>query len=165
MPPGFWEQYGVWIVVGSLLVIYIVSWVVWLIRRRQRPTSVPPEIEARRALAKWQGQPEAGKALAGISRITKIYFQRAFDLPAGEHTTAEINGLARDSKQIGPDLAQSLAVFLVELDRRKFDDPKPGASRSALEEANALIDLAEKRREALRESEKRAAKEQHARQS
>ena len=165
IPPGFWEQYGVWVIVATLIFVYLVTWGIWLVMRKRKPMNTPPEVEAKEALAAIHGQPEDGETLAEISRIVKIYFVRAFNLPPQEHTTAEITVLACESQQIGPELGQKLGVYLTELDRRKFATGIQIAGRTALEQAEELIQASEDRRKELRIQEQEAAKQQHARQS
>jgi Domain of unknown function (DUF4381) len=165
IPPGFWEQYGIWVIVAGLIFVYLVAWVIWLVMRKRKPMSRPPEVEANEALAAIRGQPENGETLAEISRIVKTYFVRAFNLPPQEHTTAEIAVLARESRQIGPGLGQDLGAYLAELDRRKFALGTQIAGRPALEQAEELIQASEGRRKELRAREQAAAKQQHARQS
>jgi hypothetical protein len=165
IPPGFWEQYGVWVIVAALVLVYLLTWVIWLVMRKRKPTIIPPEVEAKDALAAIRDRSEDGETLAEISRIVKIYFVRAFNLPTQEHTTAEMSVLARESEQIGPGLGQNLGAYLTELDRRKFAAGTETAGRTALEQAEELIQAAEGRRKELRTQEQAAAKQQHARQS
>jgi hypothetical protein len=165
IPPGFWEQYGVWVIVAAMIFVYLVTWGIWLLMRKRKPMNTPPEVEASESLAAIRGQPEDGETLAEISRIVKIYFVRAFNLPRHEHTTAEIAILVRESQQIGPGLGQNLGAYLTELDRRKFATGTQISGRPALEQAEELIQASEDRRKELRAQEQAAANQQHARQS
>ena len=163
IPAGYWEQHGVWIIVGALLLICLVVWIIWLLSRKGKAAETPPEIEAWQSLIRLRNGPQTGEILSQASRVTKTYFGRAFNLSPGEHTTAEMSALAQASPQIGAELSQKLTALLVELDRRKFAGGTKISFQQSLDETAVLIQSAETRRQELRQLE--AAKQQHARQS
>jgi hypothetical protein len=149
LPPAFWDQYGVWVVLAGLLVLAALGTSVWLLIRRRPPVVVAPEVIARLALEPLSRQPEDGMLLSRASQIVRHYVAAAFKLPPGELTTAEFCRAIACDDQISPELADALSDFLHQCDQRKFSPPAPGPPLSAVAQAYALIEQSQARLAAL----------------
>ena len=124
LPPGFWEQYGGWVIAGCVvLVVLATAAIVWLSRPKPAPP-LCPAAEAREALDRLRGQPEDGALLSRVSQVLRHYVMAVFGLPPGELTTTEFCRALIPLDRIGPPLSVPLTDFLRECDRRKF---APGA--------------------------------------
>jgi hypothetical protein len=146
IPPTFWEQHGTTIIVASLMFVVLVALLIWKLLQPKPPVVIPPEVRARQALAKLQGQPEDGKLLSEVSQILRHYVAAVFDLPGGELTTTEfLTALARHEK-IPIDLSETVCGFLRECDVRKFSPANAVAPLNAVARALKFISLAEQRR-------------------
>jgi hypothetical protein len=165
IPPGFWDKYGVWIIVAAAVALPIILLAIWLLRQKTKPAPLHPEIEAREALKPFIGKLEDGNSISHVSRIVRRYFTAAFNLPPEELTTTEFSKASLGSEPLGKDLAERVTEFLTESDHRKFAAPNKPAPPWAVPEATALIELAEQRREYLRQQEKAQQAVKHARQS
>jgi hypothetical protein len=151
IPPGFWAQHGTMGLVIAVVLAALAGLIVWWLTRPRAAVVVPPEVEARAALAALPVTAGEGEKLSRVSQILRLYVQRAFELPLGELTTTEFCRVLAGQPQIGPELAGSLGGFLRDTDRRKFapagtTPPQPEAAAAAL----ALIDRCEARRAAPR---------------
>ena len=149
MPPDFWEQYGLWVVVGAVLFLALICVAVWFLTRRKPPLVMPPEVTARKALEPLRQQPEDGALLSRVSQVLRHYVAAAFDLPPGELTTAEFCGAITGHPLIGPDLSAALSAFLRLCDQDKFSPPAPVPPLSAVAQALRLIDQTQARLAAL----------------
>ena len=146
LPPTFWEQYEIAIIVGGVIVL--VGGLVYL-RFRLRPAApvvLAPEVVARQALSACSSGPEDGALLSEVSRIVRRYAAAAFALPPGEVTTAEFCARLAASETAGTDLAGRLAQFFHECDDRKFAPRPAGSPLHAITRASELIALGEVRR-------------------
>ncbi len=146
IPPTFWEQYGVTVVLGSLVLLGVLG---LLIRRLARPLpklDTPPEARARWALEALHSKPEDGELLSRVSQIVRHYFGAVFPLPPGELTTMEFCRAADDCPAIGAELATAAGEFLRECDRRKFASAPPAGEADAVARALALVEKGEARR-------------------
>ena len=146
MPPTFWEQYGLWVVLFGILLLALVCAAAWFLSRSRPPEVVPPEDQARRALEPLRQQPEDGALLSRVSQVLRRYVAAAFELPPGELTTAEFCRATASHARIGPELSAALSEFLRQCDQRKFSPPAPAPPLSAVAQALQLIHLAEARR-------------------
>jgi hypothetical protein len=146
IPPTFWEQHGVWLVILGVLLLAVVGAAVWFLTRPKPPVIVPPEVLARQALEPLHGQPEDGALLSRVSQILRHYTAAAFGLPPGELTTAEFCRAIAGHAQVGPELAAALSDFLRLCDHDKFSPPAPVPPLSAVARALKLIDYAQARR-------------------
>jgi hypothetical protein len=149
MPPTFWEQYGLWIIVLGVLLVALGCAAAWLLTRPKPPVMVPPEVQARQELEPLRQQPEDGALLSRVSQVLHRYVAGAFDLPPGELTTAEFCHAIAGHGPIGPELSAALSEFLRQCDQRKFSPPAPAPPFSAVAQALKLIDQAQTRRLAL----------------
>jgi hypothetical protein len=149
IPPTFWEQFGVWLVTGVfLLLVFVVVAVMWKLRPKP-PIAIPIEVRTREELTSLLQRPEDGRALGRISRSLRTYLTVAFELPAGEMTTAEFCvALGRNGK-IGAELAAQTGEFLRGCDERKFNPESLPAPPGAVEQALKLVESGEVRRAAL----------------
>ena len=143
LPPTFWEQYGLTLVVGSLVCVVVVGATVWMISRPKPVPVLPPEVQARRALEALRAQPENGDLLSQVSQILRRYISAAFGLPAGELTTQELISAMTSNREFDGKLRQATSQFLEFCDSRKFA-PRPATSlQSAVSLALALIEQGE----------------------
>lgn len=150
IPPTLWEQYGwlLWIAAPLLLVaLALIVW--WCLRPGKPPVQPSPVVQARAGLAALSQRPEDGETLAGVSLALRRYLINAFRLPSHEATTTEFCTRLRAKEKIGPELAETLGVFLRNCDERKFSPPPGPAPLGAVGQALRLIELAEARRTAL----------------
>ena len=152
IPPTFWEQHGVWLVIPSVLLLALVGAAVWFLTRPKAPVIVPPEVQARQALEPLRRQPEDGALLSRVSQILRHYVAAAFSLPPGELTTAEFCRAIAGHAQIGPDLTAALSDFLRLCDQDKFSLPAPVPPLNAVAQALKLIDQAQARHFTLAQS-------------
>ena len=144
LPPTFWAQHQIAILVGGGLFIIAQSLLLWKLLMRLQPKIEPPENLARAALTRLLDEPEDGRALSEISGSLRRYFGAMFGTPGDEATTAEfVSGLARNEK-ITPELKARLASFLQACDARKFSPAKSAAPLDAAENALDLVNEAEK---------------------
>jgi hypothetical protein len=144
MPPTFWEQHGTNIIIASIALVVLAGGILWWICRPKPPVVVPPEIQAREALARWADRPEDGNCLSKISQILRRYFICAFEFPAGEFTTAEFCRELERNEKIGPELTRAIAGFLRECDKQKFSPAGSPASLNAAGRALDFVAIAEK---------------------
>ena len=149
IPPTFWEQHGLWVVLGGVLVVGLVCAGVWLLMRPKAPVIVPPVQQARQALEPLGRQPEDGVVLSRVSQVVRHYLAAAFNLPPGELTTKEFCLVMLSREEIGAPLSVPVTNFLRQCDERKFAPGTRGVPLSAVAQALKLIELAEARRIAL----------------
>ncbi|MEY2427649.1 MAG: hypothetical protein QOJ40_534 [Verrucomicrobiota bacterium] len=151
IPPTFWEQHGLWVVIGSIALLAVICGAVWLSRRPSPPMTAPPAVRARQALEQLQRRPEDGIVLSWVSQILRHYLTDAFDLAPEELTMTEFCDLIAKNEKIGSELSAEVAQFLRVCDERKFaasaSKPTLGAAAQALE----LIEHAEARHAQLRQ--------------
>lgn len=150
IPPPFWEQHETAIIVGSFAFLAFAFLFLWMMLRPKAAVILPPEFLARQALAKLQPQPETGKLLSEVSQILRHYLIAAFELPAGEPTTAEFCTSIATHEKIGTALAKSISNFLHECDQVKFSTSPATVPLNAAARALELVSLAENRRAELR---------------
>jgi hypothetical protein len=134
----------------ALLVFEVIYWGARL--RPAAPVVLAPEIVARQALSARASQPEDGKLLSEVSRILRRYTAAAFMLPPGEVTTAEFCARLAGNERAGAELGGQIARFLRECDERKFSPVSAAAPLHAVASALDLVDRAEARRAALRQT-------------
>ncbi len=152
IPPDFWEQYSLWVILGSALLLVLICLAAWFLTRPKPPVVVPPEVQARQALEPLRQKPEDGALLSRVSQILRHYVATAFGLPPEELTTAEFCRAVAGHEQVGADLAAALSDFLRQCDERKFSPPSPAPPLSAVAQALKLIDQAQTRLMALAQS-------------
>jgi hypothetical protein len=152
IPPTFWDQYSLWVILFGVLLLALVCAAVWLLTRPKPPVIVPPEVRARQALEPLRQQPEDGALLSRVSQILRHYVAAAFDLPPGELTTGEFCRAIAGHARLGPELSATLSEFLRECDQRKFSPTAPAQPFSAVTLAIKLIDQAQARRLTLAQS-------------
>jgi hypothetical protein len=144
IPPTFCEQHGTAALIGSLALLAVVSLVVWKLLQPKPPVVMPPELRARLALVKLQGQPEDGKFLSEVSQILRCYVTAAFQLPPGERTTAEFYLALAGNDRIPVELGEAVSRFLRECDERKFSPATNNTPFNATERALELVAQSEK---------------------
>jgi len=152
LPAPFWEQYHSAVIAGGL-VLLAMALIYWRGRcRPAAPAVLPPETEARHALSACASQPEDGELLSEVSRIVRRYTAAAFALPPGEVTTAEFCARLAGNERTGAELGGRIAGFLRECDERKFSPGSAAAPLNAVASALELVDRAEARRAASRQT-------------
>ena len=147
LPPSFWEQYGLWVSLGVMLLLAVAVLLFFLLRRPRPPAAVFPAAEARLRLEPLRRQPETGVVLSLVSQVLRRYFAAAFGLPQQEMNTTEFCRAVAGHPQLGEDLSSALAAFLRACDQHKFPPqtvaPPP---LDAVSRALKLIEQAEARR-------------------
>ena len=145
IPPTFWEQHSVLVILLAALLLALVCVAVWFLTRPKPPMIVPPDVQARQALEPLRRQPEDGLLLSRVSQVLRHYVAAAFNLPPGELTTAEFCRAIAGHAQIGPDLSAALSDFLRLCDQDKFSPPAPVPPLNAVAQALKLIDQSQAR--------------------
>jgi hypothetical protein len=143
MLPTFWEQYGLWIVLGGVALAALAVGLIWLWRRPRATAPVSPETQARQALEPLRQRIEDGAVLSRVSQILRHYVTAAFGLPDGELTTTELCRALNERPQLGPEFPAAVGDFLRECDRRKFAPAPPAPPLDAVAQALKLIEMAE----------------------
>jgi hypothetical protein len=151
LPPTFWEQHGILILVGGLGTILLLAFGCWLIFRPKPKIVIPPEVQARQSLEMLRPQPETGAVLSRISQIVRNYFIAAFQLVPGEYTTIEFSRALSNCEKINAELALAAVDFLHDCDAQKFSAANAAASLNAAKRALALVEQAEQRRAEFRQ--------------
>jgi hypothetical protein len=146
--PTIWETYHWAIMIGGIFFLSALGLLLWGIFKSKPAATQTPEDMARVALAKLSGRPEDGACLSQISQTLRHYFSVAFQLPAGEMTTAELVAILAAHDGVGADLGKRASHFLLECDQRKFA-PLPVPATHAVDRALKLVNLGEDRRKFL----------------
>lgn len=149
IPPTIWEQYGLWITLGVLVIIVLKGVAIWWLLQPKPKLPEPIEVATQRELFELEQQPEDGATVSRISRCVRRYYATAFGLPAGEATTAEFQRWLAAQATIPPELASAVSDFLRRADEYKF---APGASGTSgwTQQARSLFERGEQRRRELR---------------
>jgi len=145
IPPTFWEQYGLWIVLSGFVLLALAAVGGWLLSRPKPPAVVAPKEQALRALEPLRERSEDGALLSRVSQILRHYVTAVFDLRPEELTTAEFCRAMAGQDKIGPELSAALAEFLHQCDARKFAPPAPAPPLGAVPQALKLIEQAQAR--------------------
>jgi hypothetical protein len=149
LPPTFWEQYGVAIVMVAPVLLALAAIVVWQTLKSKSQPVLPPEISAREALSPLLCQPENGKVLSEVSQVLRRYVGAVFGFSGGVMTTAEFSAVANADAKIGPQLANALTGLLQACDRDKFAAKNEAPPLNAVARALQLIEQIERRRQEL----------------
>lgn len=136
MPPTFWEQHRTAVLVGSFVLLALVSAVVLKILKQRPPPVLPPVTIAGEALAKCGTRPEDGKALTEVSHVLRRYVCATLGFPLGEFTTAEFCRELERNEKLTPELTRAIADFLHACDERKFS---PAISSAPLNAAGRAL--------------------------
>lgn len=152
LPPTFWEQHSVWIVLAAVALLALVSFTAWWCLRAKPSLVLPPEVIARQDLEALRQRLEDGPTLSQVSRALRRYIAVAFELPTHELVTSEFSRLLAGHEKVGPELAAAVGEFLRRCDERKFAPSVSPASMGAAACALELVELGEARRARLRET-------------
>lgn len=136
LPPTFWEQHGMAVIVGSSIFLGLASVVVWQILKSRPQRVLPPVIVAGEALAKCGARPEDGKVLSEVSQALRRYVCATLLFPPCELTTAEFCRELEHSEKIAPELKRAISDFLRACDERRFS---PAASPASLNAAGRAL--------------------------
>jgi len=144
--PGFWSQYGWWVVIA--VAICSAALFVWMkLLRRAKPVIVtPPEVMARSALEGLRGRTEDAALVAEVSRVFRRYVVFAFNLPPDELTTGEIQLALKADSQASPDLISAIHDFLRRCDEWKFARVPTAAPAGVVQRASELLEKTEAHR-------------------
>lgn len=122
----------------AILAILISLLVLWWMRRRARPTTlpapIPPHEKALLALAALEQRTAFATAdpevfFVEVSIIVRHYLEERFALRAPEQTTEEFIRAAASSQLLRLEHQQLVEAFLLECDLVKFARHRPGADR------------------------------------
>jgi len=149
LPPSFWEQYGLWVVLGgvALLVMAAALWR-FIVSRPPPPEPLPAET-ARAALASLASahpQPAgiATPALADrVSAILRTYFVAVLKLPAPQPTNRELAAELRSQPQFNPEFREQAGAFVLALDEQRFDPQATAPMPDAVQKAVTLVEQTE----------------------
>jgi hypothetical protein len=146
MPPTYWEQHGNAVILLSVLGVIVLGLLVCFLLRSRTKMLVPVEVHVRSELESLRQRPEDGRVLSAVSRGVQRYFAAAFDMPAGELTTAEFSRFASADEKIGKELASTTEAFLRRCDEMKFAPGVP-TELKAVDKAFGLIAQADARKQ------------------
>jgi hypothetical protein len=152
IPPGFWEQHGVWIVLGGILLLAFAGAAIWFLVRPKPAVVVPPGARARQALEALRHQAEDGALLSRTSQLLRRFFAATFGLPPAELTTTEFCRAIETDPQVGPALSAAVSEFLRQCDRRKFSPAPFAEPLGAVGQALQFVEQAEARQAQLRQA-------------
>jgi|SRR5580765_82041 len=151
IPPTFWEQHGIAVILASLAALLAIGITVWLLLRPKPVVLLPPEVHARRALELLRQRNEDGNVLSQISQILRRYLMAAFEMSPDELTTSEFCLALQQNEKIGGELATRISEFLRRCDELKFAPTHSSTSLNAVAHALELVELSEARRAHLRQ--------------
>lgn len=138
IPPTFWQQHKVAVIIGGFL--FIIAQSLWLYKMlmRLQPQVEPVENLTRAALTDLLNEPEDGKLLSDVSRILRGYFGKQFQMAGEEATTAEFIAALEQNHKLDSGLKTRVAAFLRECDAQKFS---PAAGKPEIDAAERALDL------------------------
>ena len=152
IPPSIWEQYGGWIIAGSVLAVAVLAAGIWFLTRPKPEEKEPSVVTARRELETLAAKEEDATVLVRTSQILHRYIAASFSMPADQMTTREFcDGMFKTS-ELGVELARETSEFLQRCDVKKFAPAPPTGSLRAVATALAIIDRAEQRLAHLHQS-------------
>ena len=146
LPPTFWEQHGLWVVVLGVVLLALIALTVWWWLRPKPPVIVPIEVQTRQELETLRKRSEDGGTLSQVSRCLRRYVVIAFRLPTDEFTTAEFCKAIGNQSELDVGLARDLREFLRRCDELKFAPAQPSPPFGAAERALKLVEQGEARR-------------------
>jgi hypothetical protein len=152
IPPTFWEQHGLTVILAAGGIILFIVLGVWFWLQPKPVAVLSPEEVARRELDALSKRPEDGEVISRASQILRQYVLGVFELPAGQPTTAEFCKLIGRSDKVGNELSTSLADFLRHCDERKFAKSGSIVPLNAAARALELVKQGEARHEQLRQN-------------
>jgi hypothetical protein len=145
IPPEVWEEHHTSLVTGGILMLSAISAAAWFVLRPRPVDPTPPEALARRELEALKGEAQTGKVLSTVSRVTRSYLSRAFNLPTAELTTTEFCLKLTQEERIGPVLGAAAQMFLKQCDERKFSPTPPPGPFNAVGESLRLVEQGQAR--------------------
>lgn len=139
LPPTFFEQHQILILIGICGTLALATLAVWKLLQPKPMFVSSPETVAREALLKLQGQPEDGKVLSEVSQVLRRYLGSVFQMPGAELTTSECHSVLLLKDKIELPLRESIYNFLRECDARKFSLADETAPFNSVGQALALV--------------------------
>ena len=144
--PSFWSRHG-WLIVIAVLFVFaaLAFWLSWL--RRPKPRVVtPPDVLARSVLQGLRDRGQDAALVAEVSRVFRQYIISAFNLPADELTSAEVEKTLQSQSKTSPEMVAAITDFLRHCDEWKFAPNPSAAQLGAVERALALLEKIETQR-------------------
>lgn len=138
IPPTFWQQHKIAVIIGGFLFIIAQSLFLWKMLMRLQPKVEPVENLTRAALTDLVNEPEDGKLLSEVSRILRGYFGKQFQMAGEEATTAEFITALEHETKLSAELKNKIVAFLRECDAQKFS---PVADKTEIDAAERALDL------------------------
>jgi hypothetical protein len=140
LPEPFWRTYG-WAIAGFALLV-VAGVLVWArIMRRPKPAfSIPPAIQARRALEALRGSAQSEALASQIANTLRRFLMAEFSVPAHELTTPELSNTIRGHPTISSNIAAATDNVLRRCDAIKFAPHTTAAQTDLLAEALELVD-------------------------
>ena len=145
LPPTFWEQHGIAIILAAIVLVVVAAFVVWLCVRPKPFVPEPPEVRARRELNVLLNKSEDGALLSKVSQTLRRYVVTRFGLSSGELTTTEFRDALKTNDKSDAPLTSELLSFLDECDRRKFAPQSFSQPMDAAVRALQLVGACENR--------------------
>src|ERR1051326_1700532 len=93
IPPSFWENYGVWVIAGCILLVALIGVAVWPLTRPKPPIMIAPPIRAKQTLEPLLTKAENGLVLSQVSQALRHYAIEAFGLPPVDQTSMDFRSL------------------------------------------------------------------------
>lgn len=153
LPPTFWEQHGFSLGLYAVEIVAFVAFLIWLFTRPVSPVALPIAAQVRAELEQLRRQPGDALVLSKVSQCLRRYFAGAFQLPAGELTTAEFSRALAVREEIGARLVEQTIIFLQHCDAVKFSAAAEMTPTHAVAEALDIVAQGEARREELRRTQ------------
>jgi hypothetical protein len=144
IPPTFWQQHKLAVIIGGFLFIVVQSLWLYKLLMRLQPKVEPVENLTRAALTSLLNEPEDGKLLSEVARILRSYFGKQFQMAGETATTAEFVAALEQNQKLDAGLKTKVAAFLRECDAQKFSPAAENQEIDAVERALDLVNEAEK---------------------
>jgi hypothetical protein len=166
LPPSFWEQHGLWLILG-IVALLALAVLVWRILANRPPAAPPTPAEtARAALARLNEagdcRPESAPLCAThrahrlrsegarpnelpdqVSAILRAYFIAVLELPIPQLTNRELAAELRSHSKLKPELGAQAGAFLWALDQHRFDPDSNAPLPEAVQTAMTLVNQTE----------------------
>ena len=121
LPPTFWEQHRVAILLGGLLGLAILAVAVWRFRRVRPVVVLPPAEVARKTLQRLEAGPDNSVLAGAVLKTLRHYLPAAIPtLSRGELTADEIVGHLDRKSSLPPELRNEISLLLRQCEQRQF---------------------------------------------
>lgn len=153
LAPTFWEQHGFSLGLYAVEIVAFLAFVIWLFTRPVSPVAIPIAAQVRAELEQLRRQPGEAHVLSKVSQCLRRYFAGAFQMPAGELTTAEFSRALVAREEIGARLTEQTIAFLQHCDTAKFSAAAEMTPTHAVAEALDIVAQGEARRAELQRTQ------------